>query len=363
MYMDLLVMTALNFISILHTKTELAYRDINVCRGHWLSKRLRGLDPYEVMVKAQLAALLEVSAHPKPGNIHRFRDRWGKRFEHFIAGAVALGPPVREAFTRGLKAWSRGQLSLIGLGRLVRIAVEHQLKAHSGGNTHLGVIMLFIPIAASAPAWINSPSPSIIERALVEVLRATTPKDSVELLKAVRKLKPSGLGKPPKGLPDASKSCRTDLSMYELLKASSKWDGVARELVEGLPVTLSVGLPSLLKTYEETGDVNTAVVQCFLEILSRAPDTLIARNVGLALKPNSTIDEAVQAGMAEASWVSEKAREALALGGMLTSKGRRFIEKLDLELESRGPSYNPGTTADITASSIFVALLMGRRLI
>ncbi|MEM2622936.1 MAG: triphosphoribosyl-dephospho-CoA synthase, partial [Candidatus Nezhaarchaeales archaeon] len=65
----------------------------------------------DIMAKAQLAALLEVSAYPKPGNVHRLRDRWGKRFEHFVAGSVAIGPIVKEAFMRGYRAWLQGDLS------------------------------------------------------------------------------------------------------------------------------------------------------------------------------------------------------------------------------------------------------------
>ncbi len=57
----------------------------------------------EVMNAAQLAASLEVSATPKPGNIHRNADYLPTRFEHFLSGAVALGPSIGEVASQGIK--------------------------------------------------------------------------------------------------------------------------------------------------------------------------------------------------------------------------------------------------------------------
>lgn len=319
---------------------------------------------HDVMVKAQFAALLEVSAYPKPGNVHRFRDRWGKKFEHFVAGSVAIGPTVKEAFARGYRAWLRGDLSSIRIGKLIEKAVKHQVKAHSAGNTHLGVIMLFIPIASSLPTWIaGSSDVTDVGEATLKVLKATTPMDAAALMSSIKLARPSGLGRPPKGLPDALRKQRISMTLYEILEASSRWDGVAEELVSGLKMSLKVGLPSLIETFEETKDLNIAIVHCFLRILSHKPDTLIARNVGLAKAPNAAIDKAVKLGMEEAKRISRKAKEVLEAGGLTTSEGRKLIEHLDEELEVKGPAYNPGTTADLTATSIFLALLSGIKLL
>jgi len=53
---------------------------------------------------AMLAALLEVSAYPKPGNVHRLRDVPGTRYEHFLAGSVAMGPAMRKLALGGYDA-------------------------------------------------------------------------------------------------------------------------------------------------------------------------------------------------------------------------------------------------------------------
>jgi triphosphoribosyl-dephospho-CoA synthase len=318
----------------------------------------------EIMVKAQLAALLEVSAYPKPGNVHRLRDRWGKKFEHFVAGSVAIGPAVKEAFLRGYRAWLKGNLSSIGVGRLIEKAVKLQLRAHDAGNTHLGIIMLFVPMASSIPSWIaSSGDVGYIGEALLETLKSTTSLDANALMRGIRLVRPSGLGRPPRGLPDALKKQKTGMTLYELLAASSKWDGVAEELVSGLSTCTNVGLPALMETFEKTKDLNVAIVHCFLKLLSHKPDTSIARNVGLSKAPHASIDKAAKLGMEEAKRVSMKAREALEAGGLMTAKGRELVESLDKELEAKGPTHNPGTTADLTAASIFLALLSGAKLL
>ena len=45
----------------------------------------------------QLAVLLEVSAYPKPGNVHRTVDFEATKYEHYLASAVALMPHLRQA--------------------------------------------------------------------------------------------------------------------------------------------------------------------------------------------------------------------------------------------------------------------------
>ena len=54
-----------------------------------------------------------------------------------------------------------------------------------------------------------------------------------------------------------------------------------------------------------------------------------------------------------------EAKEILEIGGMTTEEGRKRILELDNNLRER--DLNPGTTADITANSIFLAILHGFR--
>jgi triphosphoribosyl-dephospho-CoA synthase len=52
---------------------------------------------------AQLAALLEVSAYPKPGNVHRLHDFPTTKYEHFLAGSVAISPSINKVAQTGFE--------------------------------------------------------------------------------------------------------------------------------------------------------------------------------------------------------------------------------------------------------------------
>jgi triphosphoribosyl-dephospho-CoA synthetase len=48
------------------------------------------------------------------------------------------------------------------------------------------------------------------------------------------------------------------------------------------------------------------------------------------------------------------------MGGILTGEGIRALRALDKELRAKH-DLNPGTTADLTSSSIMIAMLNGER--
>jgi triphosphoribosyl-dephospho-CoA synthase len=126
---------------------------------------------------------------------------------------------------------------------------------------------------------------------------------------------------------------------------AADYDDVAKEWVTNYSVTFELGYPFFRKVLEQTGDLNVATVHVFLRILSENPDTLIARKVGLE----------------KAREVTLKAREALAEGGLMTEKGKKLVNELDQKLRTPDHRFNPGTTADLTASTLMVALLDGLR--
>ena len=321
-----------------------------------------------VMRCGQLAAALEVCGWPKPGNVHRTADFPDTRFEHFIAGSVSMGPALREAAIRGVMArLGEIQMDEVGVGRLIRRAVVDMRAWHRGGNTHLGVIMLFVPTSAAAGMTLVDHDRVVVEelrRNFGDVMDSTTSMDAAYVYEAINLANPGGLGKfsgeeaPDLTSPDATESLvRRGLTLRDVMDVSSRWDTVAREMVTALEISCGVGYPTLLDVYSETGDVNVAVVHMYLKLLSLYPDTFIARHVGL--KHTSNIAEAVETGMEKAREVSTRAGEILELGGLTTTEGREALFRFDEELRTKG--LNPGTTADLTASSLMVAILSGFR--
>lgn len=324
-----------------------------------------------VMNSAQLAATLEVSATPKPGNVHRYADYTQTRFEHFLAGAVALGPAVREAAIQGGRVVS-GEINYdqIGIGKCLRKAVLDMKSWQCGGNTHLGSIMLFVPLAAAASAIkIREGKIEVdaLRKEVTKVIEATTNMDALEFNKAVSHLNLGWLGKiKSKDIPNiGSKQVSVPLkkggtTFYEIMKKSSEWDGIAYELTNGYCVSFDIGYPTFIETYNKTKDINAATVNAFLKILSKVPDTFIARKIGLNITKN--VGEAVKIGMSISRTISEKANDILEKNhGMLTRGGHFEIEIFDRELRQSGGTLNPGTTADLTASSLMIALLTGFR--
>src|SRR4030065_2466579 len=84
----------------------------------------------------ELAILYEVSGYPKPGNVHRTADFPKTTFEHYLASAVAIAPSFRWAAEQGIRV-SEGEIdpSEVGIGSVIKDAVDRMLRSQNGGNT------------------------------------------------------------------------------------------------------------------------------------------------------------------------------------------------------------------------------------
>lgn len=300
-----------------------------------------------------LASLLEVSAYPKPGNVHRLYDMPETRYEHFLAGCVAIEPHLREVAERGyevslgLREWEE-----VKVGRIIREAIEESLKWQGGGNVNLGVLLLFIPIAAAAGSILSRGKVKAerLRSALKEVLRGTTSGDAVAVYEAIHlAMGPETLGEVEEldVLDERSKMkiIEEGWNLLDIFKLCSDYDSICHEWVSDFELTFLVGYPRLRLALEEGVDINDAIVETFLTLLAHRPDSLIRRKCGL--------ERALE--------VSEMARRVLEVGGVRTEEGKGLLREMDLELRKWSGSLNPGTTADLTASSIYILLLEGWR--
>ena len=308
--------------------------------------------PFEVADYAatsmQLAMLLELSAYPKPGNVHRTRDHEDTRYEHFLGAISALHATFFKAAEYGWRGTYEGKI-----GKLIFRGAERMLNWQSDGNTSLGTIILLTPLAiAAGKALKNGLSKGFAKRLrseVVNVCKFANFQDSLWLFKALKLVKPGGLGRvqeldvyDPSALRKIGKE---RIPLNEIFYLSAKYDSIASEWVTGFKVTFEVGYPFYMEALQRHRDLNVAAVNTFLKILSEKPDTLIARKAGL----NQAVD------------VSQNARKILEEGGASTSKGISLLWSLDEKLRSRGHELNPGTTADLTCASIAVATLSGVR--
>lgn len=279
----------------------------------------------KISCAAQLAAALEAGAE-KPGNVTPLHDFEDTAYTDFLAGAIAMGPVVEEAALRGRRAALKETgLDDIGIGELILQGVKDVKASHPGGNTHLGTLMLFVPLAASAGLCLaDGKNIQSLSTTVTKVIKASTVKDSHPLYEAIESAKTGGLGK----------IIRKEIPLYELMEVSAKRDRVAEELSNGMTIVFKRGLPFFEGCMDNNrGDIRDAILQTYLLILSKYPDTFIAKKTGTK----------------KATEVSKKAKDALA--------GKMSLQKFDEYLRSKDNSLNPGTTADLVAAVVFLYLL------
>ena len=300
----------------------------------------------------QLAILLEVSVD-KPGNVSLRSSFEGTTGQHFLASAVAAGPAFKEAACRGVSvAEDKLSISNVGLGQIIKICTSDVNAWQKGGNTILGTIMLFAPIAVAAgmsPAEKNcSLDFSVLRKNIDLAVKSTTPLDSVYLYEAVDIASPSGLNKAPDlDVTDPNskeRMIKENITLYQVFKISSAYDDICAEWINNYPITFDLAYPYLNEQLKSK-PLNTAVLNTFLKILSVHPDSFIARKVGKE----------------KAGVVSSDAKAVLELGGLETKEGRKSLQQFNKKLRSSKNKLNPGTTADLTSAALALCTLRGYR--
>lgn len=271
---------------------------------------------------ATAACLLEASAE-KPGNVTPTRDFADTTYTDFILSGLAVGGVL-------------GRAGRLGVGELVRRSVA-ATRAVVNANTNLGIVLLLAPLAR-AYALARPADPPGLRRATREVLQGLTVADARAAYAAIRLARPGGLGRA--GQHDVQEE--PAVSLLEAMTAAAHRDAIAAQYASDYELVFEVGLPALMAALSAGTDPRVAVVQSFLTLLATAPDTLIARKLGLA----------------EAQAASALARAVLAAGGALTPAGRRAQADLDAHLRDPLNRRNPGATADLTAAALFAALLV-----
>lgn len=261
---------------------------------------------------AQMACVWEATAR-KPGNVHRYRDFGDTTYLDFVASAAAIGPVFAAELTVG-------ELVLAGV-RATRLV--------TGANTNLGILLLLAPLAVAEPG-------ADFRANLERVLASLTRRDAVLVYEAIRLANPGGLGKVEEG----DVSAEPDRGLRELMALAADRDAVARQYAEGYADVFEVGIPALREGLARTGCLEGAILLSHLTLMSRSPDTLLAR----------------KRGRAEAEESAAHAAEVLALGWPDTPEGVAKCGELDAWLRERGNGRNPGATADLIAACLFAML-------
>ena len=254
---------------------------------------------------AHLACTLEATAS-KPGNVTRFRDFDDLTYLDFLLSAAAIAPII-------------DRTSEIGVGPAVlqSIAATRRLVKT---NTNLGIVLLLTPLAAV-------PANRCLRDGIDDALDSLTIDDSRAVYQAIRTANPSGMGESP----EQDLRDEPTLPLRRVMSMAAEHDLIARQYANGFREVFEIGVPALAGPFLEL-----AIVQCHLRLLSSCVDTHIARRCGP--------DTAAEA--------SRRAGEALA-------RGPSALADFDAWLRADGHRRNPGSTADLVAASLYVALREG----
>jgi triphosphoribosyl-dephospho-CoA synthase len=278
--------------------------------------------PADVGAAAQLACLLEASA-AKPGNVSPGRHFEDVRYEDFVASAVAIGQPMTLAASRPV-------------GETILDAIQATAR-WTRANTNLGIVLLFAPLARAILLRASSEPGDGLRSAVGDVIARATVDDARHVFAAIRLASPGGLGTADEE-DVAGEPTRT---LSEVMTLAADRDGIAREYATGFEATFTVGRPALRAARRDGLDWDAAVVETYLTLLASTPDTHIIRRAGAGL----------------AADVQRFARTAIEEGGVRSAEGRKAIHQMDTAMRGPRNLANPGTTADITAASIFALLL------
>jgi len=218
---------------------------------------------------------------------------------------------------------------------------------------NLGVVLLLAPLAATSGLYLSKRSLvdlHQLRQELEAVIMASVPEDSVGIYRAIRAaVPPRVLGRVEElDVMDDSALTRImeeGLTPLQIFEDCRERDSICGEWVTNFSVTFTLGYPALKEALQRGGDINTAVVHTFLRILTEVPDSLIER----------------KSGREEALKVSRMASEALKRGGLTDPEGKKAILEMDETLHRAGGDLNPGTTADLTAASLYLLLFEGWR--
>lgn len=282
------------------------------------------LNPDYIAQCAQAAMVLELSSSPKPGNVDRCHDFKDATFQQFLVSAVSAYPIYRKA------AAGDGRI-----GQLLIEAVGSWRSWNIPGNTHFGTLVLMIPLTVAAG---RCESPDRLKVELARTLKETNVDDAVDFYTAFEMAKGRVVDVPQFSLKDPAwreKLHSQGNTLLDLMKLSRGHDLIAREWSDGY--LRSFDLADRLETRIRRHGLSEGVVRVYLEALSEEPDSLVAAKFG------------------------EKKALEVSLRAKLALEDETLLAVRNLDRELLEEDVNPGSTADLIASSLFISLLRGLR--
>ena len=253
----------------------------------------------------------------KPGNVGQHVGTDELVADDFLHSAEVSAPPLTQTD--------------IALGERILQSVQATRQA-VGTNTNLGIILLIAPVIQAILSLSNLQT---LEESLTDTLQRTSVMDAKNVYRAIRLAKPGGMGvKKYQNLAD-----EPSVSLLNAMKISESSDRIAAQYSNNFHDIFSFGVPRYQSLLAKWQDQRWATTGVFLGFLARFPDSLICRKFGM-LKAQEIND-----------MITPLEREFCCSD----SPGRYGAQLLEIDGHLKRDRINPGTSADLTVASIFIA--------
>jgi triphosphoribosyl-dephospho-CoA synthase len=270
-------------------------------------------NPREVFLRA---CQLDVET-PKPGNVSVGSDGHGMTAAQFIASAEAAAGAL---LTPGMAVGAR---ILEAMTRTLDVA---------GCNTNLGIVLLCAPLAAALDELTPPRNASRWHEAAERTLERLDLDDARAAYRAIALANPGGLG----DAPEQSVHAEPSVDLRAAMTLAAERDSIARQYASGFRDIFQTGLGAVASAPLKTPA--TITLNVFLTFLGTWPDSHIVRKQGVTVAQSVTREARLRHAQWRTAWARGATPPLLAWDAGLKAQG-----------------INPGTSADLTVATLFVA--------
>lgn len=253
---------------------------------------------------------------PKPGNVNCFSEGHNMHVSDFINSAHAIAPIMAQ--------------SNLSIGQMILESIR-ATRAMVNCNTNLGIVLLFAPLCKAINTCLRFDQ---LRPSLRKVLKNLTLDDAQLCYEAIRLAQPGGMGKQL----DQDVNAIPTVTLRQAMKLASDRDLIASQYINNYQEVFHIGVEKLTTAIKCGESIEWATAFAYLKLLSEVPDSLICRKQG---------HECAHEVMMKAQKLINKVIENKPL-----NRFEHDIKTWDTELKQK--AINPGTTADLTATTLLV---------
>ena len=278
------------------------------------------LDRAAVRAAVRHACELDVKAQ-KPGNVSMDSPAFGMTAADFFASAAAISEPITDP--------------KLTVGERIYRAVEATQRVVNC-NTNLGIVLLLAPIICAQE--LAARDGTSLEPSLFAVLTHLTQADADWTYRAIRLAKPGGMGTSAKH----DIAAPPTVTLLQAMQEAMDRDQIARLYVTGYARLFQRNIAVWRKSLARWSSQEWAMTALFVNLLGEENDSLIIRKFGKDIARRVSANAKLHAQAIDAA---HDFNPVLAR-----------LSAWDAELKQAG--INPGTTADLCVTSVFVAALL-----